>query len=157
MRNMSTDGRDGFVRATQEPQARTRAFARVLGPWLLIVPSIIALRAPEMGAIHIRILRKPAVRVIRGRSPAVRPTTDHRISAVLVERGGGDHRAVRLDAGSPRPGPHGRSQTLRTRRWVYGHDTSWAARVRCPRSDRAYLTYVGRAARLASAAAKDTP
>ena len=106
---MSTDGRDGFVRATQEPQARTRAFARVLGPWLLIVPSIIALRAPEMGAIRI----------------------------------GGDHRAVRLDPGSPRLGPHGRSQTLRTRRRVYGHDTSWAARVRCPRSDRAYLTYVG--------------
>ena len=33
-----------------ESQARTRAFARVMGPWLVIVPGIIALRAPGMGA-----------------------------------------------------------------------------------------------------------
>ncbi len=37
--------------ATRESQARTRAFARVLGPWLVIVPGIIALRAPDMGAL----------------------------------------------------------------------------------------------------------
>ena len=37
--------------ASRESQARTRAFARVLGPWLAIVPSIIALRAPAMGAL----------------------------------------------------------------------------------------------------------
>jgi hypothetical protein len=36
--------------ATRESQTRTRAFARVLGPWLTIVPGIIALRAPGMGA-----------------------------------------------------------------------------------------------------------
>ena len=35
----------------QESQARTRAFARVLGPWLAIVPGIIALRAPAMGPL----------------------------------------------------------------------------------------------------------
>jgi hypothetical protein len=39
------------VLASRESQARTRAFARVLGPWLAIVPGIIALRAPAMGAL----------------------------------------------------------------------------------------------------------
>ena len=39
------------MRAPRESQARTRAFARVLGPWLVIVPGIIALRAPAMGAL----------------------------------------------------------------------------------------------------------
>lgn len=39
------------VPALRESQARTRAFARVLGPWLVIVPGIIALRAPAMGAL----------------------------------------------------------------------------------------------------------
>ena len=37
--------------APQNSQARTRAFARVLGPWLVIAPGIIALRAPDMGAL----------------------------------------------------------------------------------------------------------
>ena len=35
----------------RESQARTRAFARVIGPWLVIVPGIIALRAPSMGVL----------------------------------------------------------------------------------------------------------
>jgi len=39
------------VPATPESQARTRAFARIMGPWLVIVPGIIAVRAPEMGAL----------------------------------------------------------------------------------------------------------
>jgi hypothetical protein len=37
--------------ATQESQARTRAFARVMGPYLVIAPGIIAVRAPDMGAL----------------------------------------------------------------------------------------------------------
>ena len=37
--------------ASRGSQARTRAFARVIGPWLVIVPGIIVLRAPEMGAL----------------------------------------------------------------------------------------------------------
>jgi hypothetical protein len=37
--------------ATRESQAQTHAFARVIGPWLVIVPGIIVLRAPEMGAL----------------------------------------------------------------------------------------------------------
>ena len=35
--------------ATPESEARTRAFARVIGPFLVIVPGIIAARAPDMG------------------------------------------------------------------------------------------------------------
>ena len=37
--------------ATTESRARTRAFARVMGPFLVIVPGIIAARAPDMGAL----------------------------------------------------------------------------------------------------------
>jgi hypothetical protein len=37
--------------ATPESIARTRAFARVIGPWLAIVPGIIVVRTPEMGAL----------------------------------------------------------------------------------------------------------
>ena len=37
--------------ATSESQARTRAFARVMGPWLVIVPGIIVMRMPDMGAL----------------------------------------------------------------------------------------------------------
>lgn len=36
--------------ATLESQARTRAFARVIGPFLVIAPGIIVVRAPDMGA-----------------------------------------------------------------------------------------------------------
>ena len=35
--------------ATPGSEARTRAFARVIGPFLVIVPGIIAARAPDMG------------------------------------------------------------------------------------------------------------
>jgi len=35
--------------ATPEARARTRAFARVIGPFLAIVPTIVAVRAPTMG------------------------------------------------------------------------------------------------------------
>lgn len=37
--------------APQQSQARTRAFARLIGPWLVIAPGIIALRAPSMGTL----------------------------------------------------------------------------------------------------------
>jgi len=39
------------VPATPQSQARTRAFARVIGPWLVIVPGIVVLRAPDIGAL----------------------------------------------------------------------------------------------------------
>ncbi len=34
------------------PSARTRAFARVIGPYVAIVPAIIAVRLPEMGSLQ---------------------------------------------------------------------------------------------------------
>lgn len=37
--------------ATVESELRTRAFSRVLGPFLVLVPGIIIVRAPEIGAI----------------------------------------------------------------------------------------------------------
>jgi len=37
--------------ATPEARARTRAFARVIGPFLVIVPGIVALRAADAGTI----------------------------------------------------------------------------------------------------------
>lgn len=45
--------------ATRESQARTRAFARVVGPWLVIVPGIIAVRAPDMGALASEFFDSP--------------------------------------------------------------------------------------------------
>lgn len=38
--------------ATAESRARTRAFARVIGPYVAIVPAIIAVRLPEMGSLQ---------------------------------------------------------------------------------------------------------
>lgn len=42
-----------------QSQARTRAFARVVGPWLVLVPGIIALRAPDMGALASEFFDSP--------------------------------------------------------------------------------------------------
>jgi hypothetical protein len=54
--------------ATGESQARTRAFARIIEPWLIIVPGVIALRASEMGALasEFRVVRGRAASVHRG-------------------------------------------------------------------------------------------
>lgn len=40
-----------LVAATLKSQAQTRAFARVMGPWLVIVPGIIAWRVSAMGVL----------------------------------------------------------------------------------------------------------
>jgi len=39
------------VAAREVSQARTRAFARIIGPWLVIVPGIVVLRMSDMGAL----------------------------------------------------------------------------------------------------------
>ncbi len=52
--------------ATAEAQAKTRAFARVLGPFLIIVPGIIAMRAPEMGPYIPSFFGNPALVWITG-------------------------------------------------------------------------------------------
>ena len=45
--------------ATPESTARTRAFARVIGPWLAIVPGIIVVRMPDMGALASGFFENP--------------------------------------------------------------------------------------------------
>ena len=49
-------------------QSRTRSFARVMGPFLLIVPAIVAIRAPspEMGTILADFFRNAALVWITG-------------------------------------------------------------------------------------------
>ncbi|CEJ14800.1 hypothetical protein BN1110_05135 [bacterium YEK0313] len=49
-----------------EAAARTRAFARVIGPWLAIVPAIIAVRAPDLGAMAAGFFQTPIIVWITG-------------------------------------------------------------------------------------------
>lgn len=54
--------------ATPEARARTRAFARVIGPFLVIVPAIVAVRAPSasMGTILSAFFQNDALVWITG-------------------------------------------------------------------------------------------
>lgn len=45
--------------ATPESKARTRAFARVVGPWLAIAPGIIVMRMPDMGVLAAAFFENP--------------------------------------------------------------------------------------------------
>jgi len=54
--------------ATSEAEARTRAFARVIGPFLVIVPSIVAVRAPEMDTLVTAFFENAALVWIVGAS-----------------------------------------------------------------------------------------
>lgn len=45
--------------ATLESRARTRAFARVLGPWLAIAPGIIVVRMSDMGTLAADFFQNP--------------------------------------------------------------------------------------------------
>lgn len=47
--------------ATLASRTRTRAFARILGPWLAIAPGIIVLRAPEMGRLLSGFFENPVI------------------------------------------------------------------------------------------------
>jgi cytochrome c-type biogenesis protein CcmH/NrfF len=47
--------------ATPESQARTRAFARVLGPYLVIVPGIIVAKFPEAAKLAPPFFANPAL------------------------------------------------------------------------------------------------
>ncbi len=52
--------------ATPEAAARTRAFARILGPFLVIVPGIVVIRAASMGPILDAFFRNQALVWITG-------------------------------------------------------------------------------------------
>jgi hypothetical protein len=41
--------------------AHTRAFARIIGPWLVLVPSIIVLRVGDMGTLLAAFFANPAI------------------------------------------------------------------------------------------------
>jgi len=45
--------------ATPESKTRTRAFARVIGPWLAIAPGIIVVRMPDMGMLAAGFFENP--------------------------------------------------------------------------------------------------
>ncbi len=75
--------------ATQESQARTRAFARVIGPWLVIVPGIIVLRASGMGTLATEFFKSGLFVWFAGALLLFGGLLNHRFSPVLVERGGG--------------------------------------------------------------------
>jgi hypothetical protein len=55
-----------FVPATPEASARTRAFARVIGPFLTIVPTIVAVRAPSVGTTMTAFFENEALVWITG-------------------------------------------------------------------------------------------
>jgi hypothetical protein len=52
--------------ASPEARARTRAFARVIGPFLVIVPAIVAVRAPNMGTMASTFFQNGALVWITG-------------------------------------------------------------------------------------------
>jgi hypothetical protein len=52
--------------ATPEARARTRAYARVIGPFLVIVPAIVAVRAPNTGTILTAFFENEALVWITG-------------------------------------------------------------------------------------------
>lgn len=45
--------------ATTDSRLRTRAFARVIGPWLVLAPGIIVARAPDMGGLASGFFENP--------------------------------------------------------------------------------------------------
>ncbi len=52
--------------ATPEAKVRTRAFARVIGPFLVIVPGTLSLRAPDMGHLLTAFFQNEALVWITG-------------------------------------------------------------------------------------------
>ncbi|MGO9171330.1 MAG: hypothetical protein ACLP7P_05115 [Rhodomicrobium sp.] len=52
--------------ATPQARARTRAFARVIGPYLVIVPAIVVVRAADMGTIASAFFQNEALVWITG-------------------------------------------------------------------------------------------
>jgi len=50
-----------LAKSSAASAARTRAFARVIGPWLVIVPALVMLRGPEMGTLAAAFFSNPAL------------------------------------------------------------------------------------------------
>jgi hypothetical protein len=121
--------------ATRESQARTDAFARVIGTWLVIVPGIIVLRASGMSAFASEFFENGlfvwfagALLLFGGLLIIAFHQFWSSVAAVIISLFGWilALRGLVLMAAP---------QIVRTGHYVYGRDTSRAARVRCSRRD----------------------
>ncbi len=136
---------------TAESTARTRAFARVIGPWLVIVPGIIAVRAPDMGTLTSGFFENPLIVWFAGAQllfGGLLIIAFHQFwssaAAIVISLFG-------LVPGTSRRGPPGRAATDRA--WRGCIDEGVAAcpgRLRRRRADRplAHLCRLDRQARL---------
>ena len=86
--------------ASKESQARTRAFARVLRPWLTIAPSIIALRAPEVDALASEFFRSELAVSFTGAALLFEGLLTIAFHQYWSNLGGGLDFGVRLDPGA---------------------------------------------------------
>jgi hypothetical protein len=71
--------------ATPEARARTRAFARVIGPFLVIVPAIMVVRAPSMATNLSAFFENAALVWITGGMMLLGGVADYRAPPILVE------------------------------------------------------------------------
>jgi hypothetical protein len=83
-----------------EAKTRTRAFARVIGPFLVIVPGIIV--GARARGISVRVFREWGARLDSRRPAAVRRITNRCAPPILVERGGDLDFPIRLVSGASR-------------------------------------------------------
>jgi hypothetical protein len=104
---------------TREAQTRTRLFARVIGPWLIIVPGIIELRASAMDALATKFFEDELFVWFAGALLLFIGPLIIAFPPVLVERGCRNDLVVWLDSGASRYCTHGRSQTVRARRRIW--------------------------------------
>lgn len=84
--------------AMPDSPARTRAFARVLGPCLAIVPSLVVLKFPQAAALAPPYFANPALVWITG-ADVFWGRFHYRQPPVLARRLGDPDLAVRLDSG----------------------------------------------------------
>jgi hypothetical protein len=105
---------------SQSPDPRIRPRYRT---FLVIVPGIIMVRAPEMDVLASAFFREWCARLDSRRPAVVRRTTNHCAPPTLVERDGDLDFPIRLVSGASRLGALGRAATVSARRY-------WRARRR---------------------------
>ena len=94
---------------TPESQARTRAFARFIGPWVVIVTGIIVLRASAMAALATDFLKNDLFVWFAGAPLLFSGLLIIAFSSVPVERGGSHDLVFRMDLGASGFGSDGRA------------------------------------------------
>ena len=131
--------------ATPEAKARTRAFARVIGPFLVIVPGIVMVRAPDTGAALTDFFANAALAWITGGLllfSGLLIIAHHQywssLAATLISLFGWFCAARRGAARAPR--------LIESGRCGDEHDADRADRVRRARVIGLWLTFVGQGA-----------